>query len=75
MLIYNCSKSGIEDDLRLNYYTNVWRYMYKYAGDISVASLCTHSFNTAKIQELIRFNRALVLDGVLGNKCSVLHRR
>ena len=34
-----------------------------------------HSFNTVKTQELVRFNRAMVYDGMLGTSYGAVHRR
>lgn len=60
LLICKVSKSGIVDNPRINYYTDVEGFTYKYAGTIRVASSCTHSFHTVKIQELVRFDSVLV---------------
>ena len=65
----------IEGDVRMNYYTNVKRFTYKYTSTIRATSSYIHYFNTVKIQELVRFDGILVRDGVLDSTNSMLYRK
>jgi hypothetical protein len=68
-------KSGIEDDPRLPYYSEVERWTQKYATSIGLGGSYGHSFKEAMVEELLRFDSVVIRDGVHGGTDGAIYRR
>ena len=68
-------KSGIDNDPRLPYYSVVENWSSKYAAITGMTGSYGHSFKLPTIEELVRFDSAVIRDGVLGGLDGALHHR
>ena len=73
--ICDTSKSGIEGDPRLPYYTKVQCWSAKYTSDIGLYDDYGHEFLPPKTTEILYFDMALVRDGVHGGSSGAIYRR
>lgn len=62
----NTDKSGIEDDPRISFYSDIKRFTQKYAASLGIGGSYGHNVDHIKIQELVRYDMCVVMDGVLG---------
>jgi hypothetical protein len=68
-------KSGIEDDPRLPYYSEVERWTQKYATSLGLGGSYGHSFKEVMLEELLHFDSVVVRDGVHGGTDGAIYRR
>ena len=69
-------KSGIEGDLREDYYDKVENFSNLYAfTELKLGSSYGHSFKNFSIPELIHFDGVVVRDGVKGGSNGAIYRR
>jgi hypothetical protein len=68
-------KSGIEDDPRLPYYSEVERWTQKYATSIGLGGSYGHSFKEVMLEELLHFDSVVIRDGVHGGTDGAIYRR
>ena len=73
--ICDTSKSGIDGDPRMSYYSKVQRWSAKYASEIGLFDDYGHVFHPPKTTELLYFDMALVRDGVVGGSDGAIYRR
>jgi hypothetical protein len=68
--------SGIPDDPRLPFHTEVLRFsnLCAFQNDLGTGP-CGHHFEQLHLEELLRFDGAVVRNGVLGNSDSAFHHR
>ena len=71
----NTSRSGIRNDPRMSFYSEVERWTNAYAADQGFGGSYGHQFKTVKIPELVVFDGVIVRDGVRGGSGGALHRR
>lgn len=69
------SKSGVEDDPRMNFYTEVTKFTNVYAYLSGTGSDYGHAFKNTSAMELLRFDGVLFHDGSLGGSNGALYRR
>jgi hypothetical protein len=68
--------SGIVDDPRLPFYSEVAKWTNKYVASIgTMFSDYVHQFNPITAREMLHFDMAVVRDGVLGGMDSAIYRR
>jgi hypothetical protein len=68
-------KSGIENDPRLPYYSEVERWTQKYATSLGLGGSYGHSFKEVMLEELLHFDSVVVRDGVHGGTDGAIYRR
>ena len=68
-------KSGIENDPRMPYYSEVERWTQKYATSLGLGGSYGHSFKEAMLDELLHFDSAVIRDGVHGGTDGAIYRR
>ena len=68
-------KSGIEDDPRLPYYSEVGRWTQKYATSIGLGGSYSHSFQEVMVEELLHFDSVVIRDGMHGGMDGAIYRR
>ena len=68
-------KSGIVDDPRMSYYSEVEKWTQMYASAIGLGGSYGHTFAEVKIPELVRHDGVIVRDGVRGGSGGAIHRR
>jgi len=74
--ICKTDRSGIKDDPRQSYYSNVMTWSHKYAVDLGLTGSYGHKFQELMIPEIVRFDGVLIRDGVLnGSTDGALYRR
>ena len=74
--ICNPKKSGIPNDPRHAFYSNVTNYSNLYACSIGlIGAQYSHAFKSIKVDELVHFDGVLVRDGALGGSNGALYRR
>ena len=71
----NTEKSGVCDDPRMSFYSEVKKWTSIYASDIGLSGSYGHAFAEVKIPELVRHDGCLVRDGVRGGSSGAIHRR
>ena len=70
------SKSGIPNDPRSPFYSEVTNFTNLYACSIGLfGSQYSHSFKQVKVQELVHFDGVVVRDGALGGSNCALYQR
>ena len=70
------SKSGIEGDPRMPYYTHIENWTAKYAASIGMYGSYGHNYKTASVQELLRWDSCVAMSGVNGHlKGGAIYRR
>jgi hypothetical protein len=67
--------SGIVDDARLPFYSEVVKWTNKYAASIGMFSDYVHQFNPITAKEMLHFDIAVVQDGVQGGMDGAIYRR
>lgn len=73
--ICDIKRSGIDDDPRTSYYSQVANFTNGYAGQIGLQSGYGHHFKSTNPPELIHFDGVLFHDGVLGGSNGAIYRR
>jgi hypothetical protein len=68
-------RSGIKDDARKPFYSEVERFSNIYAFSIGLGGSYGHTFKTITLDELVRFDGVVVRDGVRGGSNGALYRR
>ena len=69
-------KSGVKNDPRTSFYSEVTNYSNFYACQIGLlGGQYSHAFKPIKVQELLHFDGVVVRDGVLGGSNGALYRR
>jgi hypothetical protein len=68
-------RSGIQDDPRKPFYSEVERFSNIYAFGIGLGGSYGHTFKTITLDELVRYDGVVVRDGVRGGSNGALHRR
>jgi hypothetical protein len=68
-------KSGVENDPRLPYYSEVERWTQKYATGIGLGGSCGHSFKEVMLEELLHFDSVMIRDGVHGGTGGAIYCR
>jgi hypothetical protein len=68
-------KSGIENDPRLPFYSEVERWTQKYATSIGLGGSYGHSFKEVMVEELLHFDSVVIRDGVHGGTDGAIYRR
>ena len=70
------SKSGIENDPRMPYYTNIENWTAKYAATIGMYGSYGHKYKTATAEELLQWDSCVAMSGVSGQlKGGAIYRR
>ena len=69
------AKFGIGGDRRRPYYIKVEAWTQKYANGIGLEGPYGHEFKQVLAQEFVRFDAALIRDGVHGGSDMALYRR
>ena len=69
------SKSGIENDPRLAYYSNIENWTAKYAATIGMYGSYGHSYQTVSVEELVQFDSCVFMSGVKGKLDGSIYRR
>ena len=69
------SKSGIPDDPRMAYYTDVERFTNIGKFDSGKGGTYGHEWKVAKASELVHFDGIMIRDGVLGGSGGAIHQR
>ena len=69
------TKSGIENDPRLAYYSNIENWTAKYAATIGMYGSYGHSYQTVGVEELVQFDSCVVMSGVKGKLDGSIYRR
>jgi hypothetical protein len=59
-------KSGIQDDPRLPYYSEIEKWTAKYAASIGLFGSYGHDYKTASIEELVHWDHLIIKSGVNG---------
>ena len=68
-------QSGIENDPRKGFYTDVTRYSNLYKHQMGIGSTYGHSIPEIQMYEYVRFDGCIVRDGVRGGGDGALYRR
>jgi hypothetical protein len=68
-------KSGIANDPRKPFYSDVEIFSQKYAHDLGLVSAYGHNFKSLNLDELVHFDGVLVRDGVRGGSNGAVYRR
>ena len=69
------AKSGIENDPRKAFYSEVENFTNQYAAEIGLMGSYGHSFKPVNAEELLRFDMALIKDGARGGCGGATYRR
>jgi len=69
------SKSGVEDDPRMPFYSKVETWTRLYAAEESIGGSYGHSFKEILIPDLVKYHGAVIRDGVLGASDGAIHRQ
>ena len=67
--------SGISEDPRMPYYSNVERWSRKYASSIGCGGSYGHAFAEPFIEDFVRFDSVVVRDGVHGGSSGAIYLR
>ena len=74
--ICNPKKSGIANDPRMAFYSDVTNFSNLYACSIGLlGGQYSHAFKAIRVQELVHFDGVLIRDGALGGSNGALYRR
>ena len=73
--ICNPSKSGVDDDPRSGFYTDVTQFSNLYKHQVGIGNGYGHDVDEAKTWEFVRFDGVLVRDGVRGGGDGAIYRR
>ena len=74
--IHDPKRSGIEDDPRMPFYHNVAKWSNSYASnELDIGNGYGHSFKNVTIDEMVRWDGVIVLDGALGGSRGAILRR
>ena len=68
-------KSGIANDPRKPFYSDVEIFSQKYAHDLGLVGAYGHAFKPLNLDELVHFDGVLVRNGVRGGSNGAVHRR
>ena len=68
-------KSGIENDPRMPYYSEVERWTQKYATSLGLGGSYGHKFEEVMLEELLHFDSVVIRDGVHGGTDGAIYRR
>ena len=68
-------KSGVDNDPRMSYYSEVESWSNAYALQLGLGGSYGHNFSNVMIQELVNFDAILVKDGVKGGSDGAIYRR
>ena len=68
-------RSGLDNDPRMSYYSEVEAWTNAYALEIGLGGSYGHKFNNVLINELVNFDGILVKDGVKGGSDGAIYRR
>ena len=68
-------RSGIENDPRMSYYSEVEPWTNGYALQLGLGGSYGHKFDNVLVHELVNFDGILVKDGVKGGSDSAIYRR
>ena len=69
------SKSGIDNDPRLPYYSNIEKWTAKYAASIGMYGSYGHSYQTVNVEELVKWDACVFMSGVKGKLDGSIYRR
>ena len=69
------SKSGIPNDPRLPFYSNVEKWSQKYTATMGIGGSYGHSCKPLMVADLVHFDMAVIRDGVLGGMGGAIYRR
>ena len=69
----DASKSSVENNLRIPCYSDTEQFTYKHAGDVTAMSSYSYSFNAVKIPKLVKFDRVIMCNNILGSNKGALH--
>ena len=69
------SKSGIDNDPRLPYYSSIENWTAKYAATIGMYGSYGHSYQTVSVEELVQFDSCVFMSGVKGKLDGSIYRR
>ena len=72
--ICDVSKSGVEDDQRMPFYSKVEEWSNIYALGIGLGGTYGHTYKNVTSKELVRFDGCVVRDGVRGGSGGALYR-
>jgi hypothetical protein len=73
--ICNPAKSGIPDNPRMPFYSNVEAWSQKYAAHMGIGGSYGHDYKQVMATEFLHFDMAVVQDGVLGGSCGAIYCR
>ena len=68
-------KSGIPNDPRTSYYTDLERVINIGKFDSGKGNTCRHKWKVAKASEFTHFDRIMICDGVLGGSGGAIHQK
>ena len=69
------SRSGIEDDPRLPYYSLIEKFTAKYAAEIGMYGSYTHKYDTPSVVDLVHWDSCLIYSGVTRKLNGDLYQR
>ena len=62
--VCNPSKSDIENDPQLPWYSNIENWTTKYAATIGMSSSYGHSYQTISVEDLVQFDGCIFMSGM-----------
>ena len=75
LLMCYVNNSGIVDDSRQNYFSDVEIFSARYKFDIGLLGSYEHSFKVPKIDELVKFDGVVICDGMRGGSNGTFYHR
>jgi len=73
--ICDTERSGIKDDVRLPYYSQVEKWSNLYAYQLGLGGSYGHEYKNISVKEIVRHDGCIIRDGVRGGSSGAIYRR